>query len=454
MIIALSFVLLLAGGVPIAFVMGGVGLIGLLLHPDGLLLLPSLTEQIFNQLNSFPFLTIPLFIFAGAIMSEGGIAARLMDVANMTVGRGRGGLGSAIVVASLFFHGISGSSSADTAAIGKVTLPGLRRQGYPPQFAAALLASAGATSTLIPPSTDFILIGVVANMSIAGLFAAGLIPACVNALGLILLVIYTAYKNGYGTEHEAFDPKAVAWAVFKAIPGLFMIVIIIGGILGGVFTPTEASSVAVVYGIFLTVFVYRSLTIKRLVTMFRETIEIAGMVLTVIAMSAVLSYTLTIYQVPTALAASLDSFTHSKILFLLLVQILFRDRHRRGHHAGAADPDADPDADGRRARGPADSLRDTGRNQHRIGHGASARWKLPVHRLRDRESAARAGHKAAAAVSRRAYRHNDDYHLCRGFLDVLAALAGGRKLSRHRTDVATWPTAAALAAARCIRSRQ
>jgi tripartite ATP-independent transporter DctM subunit len=323
MIIAICFVLLLACGVPIAFVMGGVGLIGLLLHPDGLQLLPSLTEQIFNQLNSFPFLTIPLFIFAGAIMSEGGIAGRLMDVANMTVGRGRGGLGSAIVVASLFFHGISGSSSADTAAIGKVTLPGLRQQGYPPQFAAALLAAAGATSTLIPPSTDFILIGVVANMSIAGLFAAGLIPACINALGLILLVIYTAYKNGYGTEHQSFDPKAVAWAVFKAIPGLFMIVIIIGGILGGVFTPTEASAVAVVYGIFLTTFVYRSLTVKRLVTMFLETIEIAGMVLTVVAMSAVLSYTLTIYQIPTALAASLDSFTQSKVLFLLLVQILF-----------------------------------------------------------------------------------------------------------------------------------
>jgi tripartite ATP-independent transporter DctM subunit len=309
-IICISFLVLLACGVPIAFVMGGVGLIGLLLHPDGLALLPSLTEQVFNQLNSFPFLTIPLFICAGAIMSEGGIAGRLMDVANMTIGRGRGGLGSAIVVAALFFHGISGSSSADTAAIGKVTLPGLRRQGYPAPFAAALLAAAGATSTLIPPSTDFILIGVVANMSIAGLFAAGLIPACINALGLILLVIYTAHKKGYGTANPPFDLKAVALAVVKAIPGLFMIVIILGGILGGIFTPTEASAVAVVYGIFLTVIVYRSLTIKRIVTMFRETIEIAGMVLTVIAMSAVLSYTLTVYQVPTALAASVDAVTN------------------------------------------------------------------------------------------------------------------------------------------------
>jgi tripartite ATP-independent transporter DctM subunit len=322
-VILIAFLVLLAGGVPIAFAMGGAGLIGLLLHPDGFLLLPALTEQIFNQLNSFPFLTIPLFIFAGTIMSEGGIAGRLMDVANMTIGRGRGGLGSAIVVAALFFHGISGSSSADTAAIGKVTLPGLRRQGYPAGFAAALLAAAGATSTLIPPSTDFILIGVVANMSIAGLFAAGLIPACINALGLILLVIYSARKNGFGKVEEPFDLKAVSWAEFKAVPGLFMIVIILGGILGGVFTPTEASAVAVVYGILLTAFVYRSLTVEGLVTMFIETIEIAGMVLTVIAMSAILSYTLTIYQVPTALAAGLDAITTNKILFLLLVQILF-----------------------------------------------------------------------------------------------------------------------------------
>ncbi len=322
-VILIAFLVLLALGVPIAFAMGGAGLTGLLLHPDGFLLLPALTEQVFNQLNSFPFLTIPLFIFAGAIMSEGGIAGRLMDVANMTIGRGRGGLGSAIVVAALFFHGISGSSSADTAAIGKVTLPGLRRQGYPAGFAAALLAAAGATSTLIPPSTDFILIGVVANMSIAGLFAAGLIPACINALGLILLVIYSARKNGFGKVEEPFDLKAVCWAAFTAVPGLFMIVIILGGILGGVFTPTEASAVAVVYGILLTAIVYRTLTVTRLATMFIETIEIAGMVLTVIAMSAILSYTLTIYQIPTALAAGVDAITTNKFVFLLLVQILF-----------------------------------------------------------------------------------------------------------------------------------
>ncbi len=321
--IGVTFLGLMVIGAPIAFVMGGAALAGILLSPDGSDLLPVLPQQIFNTLNSFPFLTIPLFIFAGTIIAEGGVAERLMTLATVTVGRGRGGLGSAIVFSALFFHGISGSSSADTAAIAKVTLPSLRRQNYPVPFSTALLAAAGATSTLIPPSTDLILIGVVANISIAGLFAAGLIPAIVNAIGLVILVVITCRRRGYGLVAEPFAWKPAARAFLDAIPGLFMIVIILGGILGGVFTPTEASAVAVVYGVFLTLVVYQTLTVTRLVTMVRDTVEISGMVLLVIAMSALLSYTLTLYQVPAMLAAGLDAFSTDKIVFLLLVQLIF-----------------------------------------------------------------------------------------------------------------------------------
>ena len=246
-----------------------------------------------------------------------------MSLASATIGRGRGGLGSSIVFSALFFHGISGSSSADTAAIAKVTLPSLRREGYPVPFSTALLAAAGATSTLIPPSTDLILIGVVANMSIAGLFAAGLIPALINAAGLAVLVIVTSRRRGYGLPARRFDLRAAARAFVAAVPGLFMIFIILGGILGGVFTPTEASAVAVVYGLLVTLLVYRTLSVARLVTMVRETVEVSGMVLLVIAMSALLSYTLTLYQVPAALAASLDAVSTNWVVFLLLVQLLF-----------------------------------------------------------------------------------------------------------------------------------
>jgi C4-dicarboxylate transporter DctM subunit len=223
----------------------------------------------------------------------------------------------------MLFHGISGSSSADAAAIGKVTLPTLRAQGYPLPFSVALLATAGATGTLIPPTMDLIIIGIVGNMSIAGLFSAGILPACLNGLGLMTLVVYLSRRRGYGNVTVPFAWKKAVLALLKAIPALSMIAIILGGILGGVFTPTEASSVAVFYGLFLAVFVYRSLTLRQFLGIFRNTIEISGMVLLVIAMAAMLGYALTIFQVPTELGRLLNSLAPDKVLFLLLVQICF-----------------------------------------------------------------------------------------------------------------------------------
>src|SRR5262249_19852601 len=163
---------------PIAFVFGASAIIGVLLAPDGSDMLPALLQQMFVAVSSFNFLAIPLFIFTGGILAEGGIAKILMDLASMTIGRGRGGTGASIVAAWMVFHGISGSASADAAAIGKVTLPTLREQGYPLPFSVALLATAGATGVLIPPTNDLIIIGIVGNISIAGLFSAGILPAC------------------------------------------------------------------------------------------------------------------------------------------------------------------------------------------------------------------------------------------------------------------------------------
>jgi C4-dicarboxylate transporter DctM subunit len=246
-----------------------------------------------------------------------------MDLATITIGRGRGGMGASIVASAMVFHGISGSSSADAAAIGKVTLPTLRAQGYPLPFSVALLATAGATGTLIPPTNDLIIIGIVGNMSIAGLFSAGILPACLNGLGLMALVIYISRRRGYGNVTIPFSLKKTAMAFFKSIPALFMIVIILGGILGGVFTPTEAASVAVFYGLFLAFVVYRSVTLSQFFGIFRTTIELSGMVLLVIGMGAMLGYALTIFQVPHELGRLLDTLAPGKILFLLFVQIAF-----------------------------------------------------------------------------------------------------------------------------------
>ena len=322
-IIAVSFLVLLMIGVPIAFVLGGAGMIGLYFLPGSEDLIGALPQQIFNSLNSFPFLTIPLFIFAGTIMAEGGVAGRLMGLTELTIGRGRGGLGAAVVVAAIFFHGVSGSSTADTAAIGKVTLPTMQRQGYPLPFGTALIAAAGATATLVPPTIDLIIIGVVANISIAALFAAGLIPCLVNAGGLVLCVILLSRRRGYGGNSEKGNLREIALAFIKAIPALFMIVIILGGILSGVFTPTEASAVAVIYGIFVAGFVYRDLKLSMAPRILRETVEISGMVLLVIAMGTLLAFAMTMGQVPQDIAHSLTIYSDNKNLFLLMVQFLF-----------------------------------------------------------------------------------------------------------------------------------
>jgi C4-dicarboxylate transporter DctM subunit len=321
--IGIAWLLLMYLGVPIAFVLGASAMIGVLLAPDGTDLLPALLQQLFVAVSSFNFLAIPLFVFTGGILAEGGIAKILMDLATMTIGRGRGGMGASIVGASMLFHGISGSSSADAAAIGKVTLPTLREQGYPLPFSVALLATAGATGVLIPPTNDLIIIGIVGNMSIAGLFAAGILPACVNGLGLMALVVFISWRRGYGKALISLSAKQTALVFLKAIPALFTIVIILGGILGGVFTPTEAASVAVFYGLFLAFVVYRSISISQFFGIFRTTVELSGMVLLVIGMGSMLGYALTVFQVPHELGRLIDVVAPGKILFLLFVQISF-----------------------------------------------------------------------------------------------------------------------------------
>jgi tripartite ATP-independent transporter DctM subunit len=317
------FVVFTILGAPIAFAIGASGAIGLYFSPGGSDLLPIVPQQMFNSLSSFTLLTIPLFIFTGTLMARGGVAHRLMDFAEVTVGRGRGGLGAAIVVSTMFFHGISGSSTADTAAIGRVTLPSLRDQGYPIPFSTALLAASGATATLIPPTVDLIIIGVVANISIAGLFAGGIIPAIINGTGLVLTVLYLSHRRGYGRVAGRQRFLQLVRAFLIATPALFMIVILLGGILSGVFTPTEASAVAVTYGLFISMFVYRDLKVKMLPEVVKNSIELTGVVMLVIAMSSVLSYAMTVNQVPTQLAIELQQVAHNRVVFLLLVQALF-----------------------------------------------------------------------------------------------------------------------------------
>jgi C4-dicarboxylate transporter DctM subunit len=322
MFIVIIFFALLFVGIPVAFALGITGMAGLYFSPGGSDLLAILPQEIFRSLSNFPMLTIPLFILAGTIMAQGGIGKRLTDFAEATVGRGKGGLGVSVIVSTMFFHGISGSTTADTAAITRVALPSLVKQGYPVTFATALIAASGATATLIPPTIDLIIIGVVANISIAGLFAAGVVPAIINGLALIAYVLYVSVKRNYGKVSRT-SLLEMYRALIKAIPALAMIVIILGGILGGVFTPTEASAVAVAYALFVSIFVYRDLTLGNVPEIIRGTLELTGMVLLLIATGAVLSYSMSFNGVPGQIAAGLQKLASDKFVFVLLVQVIF-----------------------------------------------------------------------------------------------------------------------------------
>jgi len=206
----------------------------------GLLILFLLTLLFSFPLDSFPLLAIPLFILAGAIMSHGGIARRIVDLSLVFFGRIRGGLGIVVTVSTFFFGAICGSGSAKTAAIGSVMYPELKRNKYPADFATALFAAAGGASSLVPPSIDYIIMGVIANISIGGLFAGGIIPAAITAIALVSLAFFYGHKLNLPLAPR-ISLKKKAKIILEGIPPLFMIIIVLGGIYGGVFTPTEAA---------------------------------------------------------------------------------------------------------------------------------------------------------------------------------------------------------------------
>ena len=286
LVAATTLVLALALAMPIGMAVGLTALSAVVhSYPEHLVLLP---QKFLAGIDSFPLLAIPLFILSGAIMGHGGIARRIVALATVFVGGIRGGLGLVVVLATMLFSGISGSSSADTAAIGSVTLPAMKDRRYPPEFATAVVAAAGATAALVPPSIDLIIIGIVANISIAGLFAAGFLPGVINALGIMALVYWYARKL-----ELPLDPP-LPWreklrALRDSALAVMMAVIILGGILGGIFTPTEASAVAVVYGFLVSMFVYRELRLRDMPRVLLQTCELTGVVMLMIGTASVLS---------------------------------------------------------------------------------------------------------------------------------------------------------------------
>jgi len=254
------FLLLMLLGVPVAFAIGAAGLAGLAWSGEFPMII--VMQQIHQSVDSFVLLAIPLFIFAGMLMETGGIAVRLVRLAQALVGWIRGGLAMAVVIAEYIFSGISGSTIADVSAIGATMIPPMTRAGYRPGQAVSIVAAASAMGILVPPCILMIVLASIANVSVAALFVAGFLPAVVLALAIMGYIYWEARVAGMGAA-EKFNIRAVKKAFVDAVIPLGLPAIIFGGILGGVVTPTEAAALAVLYAFVVGVFVYRGATCRR-----------------------------------------------------------------------------------------------------------------------------------------------------------------------------------------------
>ena len=314
------FLTFVIAGMPIAFALGAAALVGLwLLEGAPLRIVASRT---FGAIDNFSLLAIPFFILAGELMETGGISHRLVTLARVLVGHVRGGLGNVVLVAMLFFSGISGSTNADAAAVGSVMLPAMKREGYNAGHAGAIVAAAAGMGILVPPCLTMVVYGSITNTSIATLFAAGFLPALVMTAALMLHLRFDALRLGVKSE-----PR-VPWrergkAFLAAFWALLLPVIIFGGILGGVFTPTEAAVVAVVYAIIIGMMVYREITPSYLLRAFVRTGVTSGVVMLLIGSANIFAWLMTVSGVPAALAAAIAASGAGKPLFMMLSILVF-----------------------------------------------------------------------------------------------------------------------------------
>ena len=324
MLIALlvgSFIVPVAIGIPIAYSMGIASIFFLL--AEGRLPLALVAQRLFAGIDSFPLMAVPFFIFAGLLMDTGGISARLVSLARVLIGHVRGGLAMVVMLAEIFFSGISGSTTADISAIGSAMIPAMRRAGYTPQRAAAIVAAASSMGVLIPPCIMMVVLGSLVNISIGRLFVAGLLPAAVMVIGLMGLIVHQA-RGGILPPSEARAPKGAGWRAFKdALLALLLPVIIFGGILLGVATPTEIAAVAAVYAIVVSVFVYKEVNARDLWEIAEYTIILTGAALLLIGLAMTFSWILASQQTPAAIAQLMLSMGGGATGFLLISIVVF-----------------------------------------------------------------------------------------------------------------------------------
>jgi C4-dicarboxylate transporter DctM subunit len=313
-----AFILLLCISAPITVALGGCSMVYALI--GGTVPITTLIQTTFGGLTSFPLLAIPLFILGGNLMNEGGLTPDLLNFTRNLVGHIRGGLGHATILACAIFAAISGAAVATAVAIGVVMLPAMRKAGYNDGVAAALTCTASCLGPIIPPSIPFIIYGVSANVSIAALFLGGVLPGIVLAASLMVYMHIVATRSNYPRDPRKSGIEILV-AAFKALPALFMPVLIMGGILSGIFTPTEAAGVTVIYAGIMGAFYYRRLKFKNLPKVLLASGLESGMVMLLIAMSEPFAWFVAADQIPQLIIEWISHLTTSPYVILVLVNI-------------------------------------------------------------------------------------------------------------------------------------
>ncbi len=318
MLIGLLFLFLIIR-VPIAFSLG-LATMATALYLE----IPAMvvTQQMVRGINSFSLLAIPFFILAGEIMGEGGISKRLIDFSNVIIGRLRGGLAMVNVLASMFFGGISGSSVADTSSIGSIMIPMMENQGYDKDYSINVTITSSTQGVIIPPSHNVIIYSLAAGgLSVGKLFLGGMIPGIFLGLALMVLSYVIAVKRNYpkGDKISLNQAKKI---VGESILGLFTAVIIMGGVISGIFTATESSAIAAVYAFIITFFVYKDIHIKRMGPILRNSLKTLSMVIAVIATSSAFGWMMAYLKIPVLVTNSLISLSDNKYVILLIVNLI------------------------------------------------------------------------------------------------------------------------------------
>ena len=323
MIFAFSaFLFFLLIGTPIVFVLGIAAALTLIfVEPE--IPLTIISQRIFDSLNSFTMMAIPFFVFLGVIMDEGGISRRIVEFAAALVGWIVGSLLMVSVFASTALAAISGSGSADVAAISAIMQPELKRRKYDIDFSAALIAAAGSLAQIIPPSLMMVIVALISNLSVGALFLAGILPGLVTSIGLLTCGYVHARRGGdQYRETEPFTLKRLGRTFVRALPSLGMPFIIIGGIIGGVFTPTEAASIAVLYGLVLGIFVHRDIRIARLPAMIIRAASLGAGVMMIVGTASIFGWLVANANVPALIADWIQNFTSEPWVYLLIVNVL------------------------------------------------------------------------------------------------------------------------------------